>query len=206
MYNTAVGPYRSRLIVHFSLFPKKMPTEKKQTNRIDIRLNPDEYQRIAKAAETAEISNAEYARRKILTNNKIQTKPTRIPHARYRQNVDRAAEEFNTIRLTQSEENRANEIAKESGISRATLLVKIIRTALFKRAQPIGELAQAIRDANRQLSGIAANLNQLARHANEHPEKTNPIAIAYLERLSKNVEEHREQLHEIIKASIERWG
>lgn len=100
-------------------------------------------------------------------------------------------------------EKRANEEGFEnrSQWGRALILNKIDNHPTFTT-----EEIKAITEANRQLSAIGRNLNQIARALNIDANHSNPPSEALLISLSKTINKQQGKIMSLLDQSLNRWS
>ncbi len=174
--------------------------------QLKLTITDDEHRALTLSADQAGISRAEYARRRILAAPRQAPVATRPPRAAYRTKADPAATVVHNVRLTPGEIQRIKQIADAEGLSRSAFIVRVIRTVIYRVPQPTGEIATALRESNRQLIGIAANLNQIARHMNDEPNSATSPTLPFIKQLAARVETNRMSAHQVLKACLDRWS
>jgi len=110
------------------------------------------------------------------------------------------------LRFSPAEMDALNRAVKRSGAkSRAALGVAVIRTAILKQPQPLDAEINELRAANRALSSIGSNLNQIARRLNEQPGPPDGL-VESLVQLRSMILRQRDDIATLLKATEERWA
>lgn len=76
------------------------------------------------------------------------------------------------IRLTEAEYEDLSKTAKDLGLSRQALIIGAINNAIIIPAEELRELNFRFAECNRQLRGLATNINQMAHIANIYHKDT----------------------------------
>lgn len=110
------------------------------------------------------------------------------------------------LRFSPAERDAFDRAVKQYGAkSRAALGVAVIRTAILKQPQPLDTEIQELRAANRALSAVGTNLNQIARRLNEQPGPPDGLAES-LTQLRGATRRQRDAIAAVLKATEERWA
>lgn len=83
--------------------------------------------------------------------------------------INRKRDRAVTLRMTDSEYDEFNNKVSESGLSRQAFFIRMIKGIHINSAESLGELKRmndTLSDLDRQLRGMATNVNQMARIAN----------------------------------------
>lgn len=119
--------------------------------------------------------------------------------------INRKRDRAVTLRMTDSEYEEFNNKVSESGLSRQDFFIRMIKGIRINSAESLGELKkmnEALSNFDRQLRGMATNVNQMARIANGTGMLPSEKALALM---NQKINEIRKELGEIwqsIRSSI----
>ncbi len=83
--------------------------------------------------------------------------------------INRKRDRVVTLRMTDSEYDEFNNKVSNSGLSRQDFFIRMIKEIRINSAESLGELKRVndtLSNLDRQLRGMATNVNQMARIAN----------------------------------------
>ena len=109
------------------------------------------------------------------------------------------------VRLTPSEDELFTRFALDNGTDKSKLQRKIIREIITTRPHLLAEEMQIFRDAVRNISGIARNLNQLTKLANSGRIPARLFEESYYMHLREEIGALREKLDSVIDSTENRW-
>lgn len=108
------------------------------------------------------------------------------------------------ISLFQPEYQDVADIAQREGMTIARLFRSVIRHLTTGQAQfSLAEL-EALTVSNRAMIALGRNVNQIARHMNERPDK-DELTLAQLDVIMREIEEHRRHIRGLLNANADRW-
>ena len=111
--------------------------------------------------------------------------------------INRKRDRAVTLRMTDSEYEEFNNKVSESGLSRQAFFIRMIKGIRINSAESLGELKkmnEALSNFDRQLRGLATNVNQMARIANGTGMLPSEKALALM---NQKINEIRKKLEEI---------
>ena len=119
--------------------------------------------------------------------------------------INRKRDRAVTLRMTDSEYDEFNNKVSNSGLSRQDFFIRMIKEIRINSAESLGELKRVndtLSNLDRQLRGMATNVNQMARIANGTGMLPSEKALA---QINQKINEIRKELGEIwqsIRSSI----
>lgn len=111
------------------------------------------------------------------------------------------------IRLTEEEWSGADSasIALFGRPNKSRLMRKLLRDYIGMGPDLTDEEIRAFREAIRQLTGMARNLNQITARMNSDNNQKSPLSPDYIKRLSSLVREVNEQLKGYVSHTVNRY-
>ena len=111
------------------------------------------------------------------------------------------------IRLTEEEWSGADSasIALFGRPNKSRLMRKLLRDYIGMGPDLTDEEMRAFREAIRQLTGMARNLNQITARMNSDNKQNSPLFPDYIKRLSSLVREVNEQLKGYVSHTVNRY-
>lgn len=111
------------------------------------------------------------------------------------------------IRLTEEEWSGADSasIALFGRPNKSRLMRKLLRDYIGMGPDLTDEEMRAFREAIRQLTGMARNLNQITARMNSDNNQNSPLSPDYIKRLSSLVREVNEQLKGYVSHTVNRY-
>lgn len=119
--------------------------------------------------------------------------------------INRKRDRAVTLRMTDSEYDEFNNKVSNSGLSRQDFFIRMIKEIQINSAESLGELKRVndtLSNLDRQLRGMATNVNQMARIANGTGILPSEKELA---QINQKINEIRKELGEIwqsIRSSI----
>lgn len=110
-----------------------------------------------------------------------------------------------TLRLTPTEDNELARRGKLLGMGKPTWVVRLIRAHLTKQPQLTDIEVRVLREATRELSYAARNLNQIACALNANLNEKDRISIELIREIDRRVEEVRGHIKAVFIANFHRW-
>lgn len=108
------------------------------------------------------------------------------------------------ISLSVSEYQDVADMAKREGMTVARLFRSVVRRLTTGQAQfSLAEL-EALTISNRAMIALGRNVNQIARHMNERPDK-DELTLAQLDLITREIEDHRRHVRSLLDANADRW-
>ncbi len=110
-----------------------------------------------------------------------------------------------TVELTESEIEGIRLRTQMRGGTRASWIIKLIRSALTVDPQMGDVEIEALVESNYQLLSIGRNLNQISRRLNEG-QKKQEVELAMVDALRDQIDMHAATVERMILANRERWA
>ena len=110
-----------------------------------------------------------------------------------------------TIRMTDYEREYLDNMVEESGLSMQTFIIRAIKGAVIRPSDEIiilKEISKTFADHERQLRGMATNINQLAHIANAQGDLPTEQQLAKISQLISDYRKESEEIWLLIRSSI----
>ena len=110
-----------------------------------------------------------------------------------------------TIRMTDYERGYLDNMVEESGLSLQTFIIRAIQGAVIRPSDEITilkEISKTFADHERQLRGMATNINQLAHIANAQGDLPTEQQLAKIFQLINDYRKESEEIWLLIRSSI----
>ena len=110
-----------------------------------------------------------------------------------------------TIRMTDYEREYLDNMVEESGLSIQTFIIRAIKGAVIRPSDEIivlKEISKTFADHERQLRGMATNINQLAHIANAQGDLPTKQQLAKISQLISEYRKESEEIWLLIRSSI----
>ena len=110
-----------------------------------------------------------------------------------------------TIRMTDYEREYLNNMVEESGLSMQTFIIRAIKGAVIRPSDEIivlKEISKTFADHERQLRGMATNINQLAHIANAQGDLPTEQQLVKISQLISDYRKESEEVWLLIRSSI----
>ena len=110
-----------------------------------------------------------------------------------------------TIRMTDYEREYLDNMVEESGLSMQTFIIRAIKGAVIRPSDEIiilKEISKTFADHERQLRGMATNINQLAHIANAQGDLPIEQQLAKISQLISDYRKESEEIWLLIRSSI----
>lgn len=110
-----------------------------------------------------------------------------------------------TIRMTDYEREYLDNMVEESGLSIQTFIIRAIKGAVIRPSDEIivlKEISKTFADHERQLRGMATNINQLAHIANAQGDLPTKQQLAKISQLISDYRKESEEIWLLIRSSI----
>lgn len=110
-----------------------------------------------------------------------------------------------TIRMTDYERGYLDNMVEESGLSMQTFIIRAIKGAVIRPSDEIiilKEISKTFADHERQLRGMATNINQLAHIANAQGDLPIEQQLAKISQLISDYRKESEEIWLLIRSSI----
>lgn len=96
--------------------------------------------------------------------------------------------------------------ARQNGMSLSGYVSSLVLVNVTKGTVLRVKELEAVMEENRQLAAIGRNLNQVARHLNEHYTDTDSVKLDLLNQIQEQISASRKANYDLIKASRRSWG
>lgn len=110
-----------------------------------------------------------------------------------------------TIRMTDYGRGYLDNMVEESGLSMQTFIIRAIKGAVIRPSDEIiilKEISKTFADHERQLRGMATNINQLAHIANAQGDLPTEQQLAKISQLISDYRKESEEIWLLIRSSI----
>lgn len=110
-----------------------------------------------------------------------------------------------TVRMTDYEREYLDNMVEESGLSIQTFVIRAIKGAVIRPSDEIiilKEISKTFADHERQLRGMATNINQLAHIANAQGDLPTEQQLAKISQLISDYRKESEEIWLLIRSSI----
>jgi len=108
------------------------------------------------------------------------------------------------ISLSRSEYQDIADLARREGMTVARLFKSVVRRLTTGQAQFSSAELGALVISNRAIIALGRNVNQIARHMNERPDK-DELSQAQLEVIMREIADHRRHIRGLLDANADRW-
>ena len=108
------------------------------------------------------------------------------------------------IRVTNAEHAAMTKAAIEEGMTVSRWLVGLARVRLAGDTSFSTVEVEALARSSQTLAAIGRNVNQIARHMNERPDK-DEVTLAQIELIVREVRDHTRTVTALLAANSDRW-
>jgi hypothetical protein len=111
-----------------------------------------------------------------------------------------------TVRFTKAEGRDLQRLASARGLKRSAYLGGLFRAHVTREPYFAEEEIGALREANRQLSAIGRNVNQIAKALNTSLDDTDMAKAVEYQKMKVLLDSHRQEVKALIRANLKSWG